>query len=157
MESLLQTKYIITGLTSPYGYVIIILITQLYRLKEEALDMPNNITICADADIIDAVESCLKSTFPSFTIGHKGGSYLDCLEPSIKNKANIFILHAKPPITFVDDMLFALQFAGVSPVYVLFQMIAPGVIRFATTTDTNPLAEKVDEIFRTAFMINTIN
>ncbi|SHI14478.1 Helix-turn-helix domain-containing protein [Sporobacter termitidis DSM 10068] len=112
--------------------------------------MPHNITIFADDDIIDALEHFLKAFYPSFRIGHKASSYQDCLEPSIQNKADIFILQAKSPVTHVDDLLFALQCAGFSPVYVLFQVFAPGKIRYATTTFTNPLAIKVNEIFNNA-------
>src|SRR5690349_14654670 len=107
--------------------------------------MLNNITIFASDDIVGAVENCLKVSYPSFIIGYKAGSYRDCLEPSIRNKADIFILQAKPPVAYVDDLLFALQSAGISPIYVLFQVVAPGLIRYATTTNTNPLAALVDE------------
>lgn len=112
--------------------------------------MANNITIFADADIVDAVAHCLTAAYPSFTIGHKAGSYPDCLKQPNGNRADIFILQAKPPITYLDDVLFALQSAGFSPVYILFQVYAPGRIRYATTTDTNPIAAKVHEIFKNA-------
>jgi two-component system response regulator YesN len=112
--------------------------------------MANNITIFADADIMLALERCLKTSYPSFALGHKAVSYQDCLEPSVHNKANIFILQAKPPITHLDDLLFALQTAGFSPVYILFEVTGQNRIRYASTTGTNPLAAKISEIFENA-------
>jgi AraC-like DNA-binding protein len=116
--------------------------------------MPNNITIFADDDIFHAIESYIGAACPSFAIGYRAGSYMDCLnapqEPS-PDTAPIYILQAKAPITEVDDLLYSLQSAGASPVYILFQVFSPGLIRYATTvTSTNPLAAKVNEIFQNA-------
>ena len=44
-----------------------------------------------------------------------------------------------------------LQSIGTPPVYILFQVYSPGLIRYATTiTSTNPLAKRVNEIFQDA-------
>ena len=112
--------------------------------------MPNIITIFADDDIVGAVEQCLKTAYPTFTIGYRAGSYQDCLEPSIRNRANIFILQARQPIANADDLLFGLQDSGLHPIYILFEVSAPGQIQYATTTGTNPLAATVRDIFQTA-------
>lgn len=112
--------------------------------------MLNNILIYADVDIVEALERCLEAHDPAFSIVHKADSYQDCLVPSIQKKANIFILEAKAPITQLDDLLFALQCAGLSPVYVIYQVTASGRIRYATTSHANPLAVKINDIFQCA-------
>ncbi len=112
--------------------------------------MSNTITIFADEDIVRAVEERLKTAYPSFSIGYRASSYQDCLEPSLRNKTGIFILQARQPISHVDDLLFALQNSGTPPVYILFEISGPGTIRFAATTDANPLAATVGVIFQTA-------
>ncbi len=116
--------------------------------------MQNNITIFADADIVDAIEKCLNSSFPSFNIESKADSYQDCFKPPIQNISDIYILQAKSPIVYVDDLLIALQTATVSPVYILFEVLLPDKIRFATTTSSNPLALKVAELFQNALNEN---
>lgn len=112
--------------------------------------MPTEISILADDDITAALEQCIEAAYPSFSIGYRAGSYQDFLEPSIRNRANIFILQARQPIAHSDDLLFAMQNAGLPPVYILFEVAEPGLIRYSTTTGTNTLAATVREIFLTA-------
>lgn len=112
--------------------------------------MTNKITILADTDIVEALERCLEDSYPSFSIVHKADSYEDCLEPSIQKKADIFVFEAKSPVTQLDDLLFDLQCAGISPIYVVYQITQTGGLRYATTSHANPLASKMNEIFQCA-------
>lgn len=112
--------------------------------------MQHNITLFADQEIADALKCHIKASCPHFIIGYLASSYADCLEPSIQNHADVFIIQAKPPITCVDDLLFDLQSAGFSPIYILFQVSAPGKIRYAATSSVNPLANTVNKMFRDA-------
>ena len=64
--------------------------------------MPNSITIFADDDIIDAIESYIGAACPSFVIGYKASSYMDCLntprdisQDTPRDSVNIYILQAK--------------------------------------------------------------
>ena len=111
-------------------------------------------TFVANADISDMLASYLEITFPSFEVVYKGGSYQDCLEASIQNRAKIYLLQATYPIAHVDDLLFALQGSGISPVYILFEVYAPGQIRYSSTTSVSPLAAVVNEMFQKALKDN---
>jgi AraC-like DNA-binding protein len=112
--------------------------------------MSTNITVFANDDIVAAIDRHISSSQASFSIIHKADSYMDCLAPSIQNKANVFILQAKSPVAAVDDLLYELQGAGFSPIYILFHISGPREIRFAATSDMAPLAAAVVEMFVSA-------
>lgn len=110
----------------------------------------NKVAMVAQSDVLGIVEDYIAGAGAQYSLAFGGQSYQGCLEPAVQHRISLFILQAQSPITAVDDLLYDLVNAGLTPAYVLFQITAPGKLRFAATTSAHPEAQALTALFLSA-------